>query len=156
MSDNKLQLANKIYRTLCSSLKNRGWRYEKKESDLVVIFDVRGEDIPMHFIVLVDAERKLIRLLSPFPFKMSEDKIMEGCVAACSANYGLVDGSFDYDINDGSVLFRMTVSYRGSDIGEDTFGYLIDCACSTVDTYNDKFLALNKGLINITDFLKNA
>ena len=46
--------------------------------------------------------------------------------------------SFDYNIRDGSITFRMTASYRESVIGEGLFNYMIDCAAATVDEFNDK------------------
>ena len=50
----------------------------------------------------------------------------------------------------------MTVSFKESVIGEGLFLYLIDCACAMVDKYNDLFLALEKGIMSIEDFLKKA
>lgn len=152
----ELALAQKVYETLCAALDARNWRYQKEEERLLVHFGVNGEDIPMNFILVVDAERQLVRLMSPLAFKMSEDKRVEGALATCAASYGLVDGSFDYDMSDGEIVFRMTASFRESEIGEGLFQYMISCSCATVDRYNDQFLALNKGMLSINDFIKNA
>ena len=146
----------KVYQTLCEAIENRGWRFEKDEEELLVHFGVNGEDIPMKFILVVDAERQLIRLMSPLPFKMSEGKRVEGAVAACAASYGMADGSFDYDMSDGTVVFRMTASFRESFIGEGLFQYLLSCSCAMVEKYNDQFLALDKGLMSIEDFVAKA
>ena len=154
MSDeNKIALAKQVYQTLCNAIESREWTYEKEEDDLVVFFGVSGDDIPMKFILIVDAVRQLIRLLSPLPFKMSESKRIDGSIAACAASFGLADGSFDYDLADGSIVFRMTASFRESIIGEGLLQYMISVSCSTVDKYNDKFLALDKGIISIADFI---
>lgn len=69
---------------------------------------VQGDDLPMQFILIVDGERQLIRLLSPMPYAMSEDKRIGGALATCAASYSMPDGSFDYDLSDGSIIFRMT------------------------------------------------
>ena len=152
----KMKLAKQVYNTICEALDNRDWHYGKEEDELLVHFGVNGEDIPMNFILVVDAERQLVRLMSPLAFKMSEDKRVEGALATCAASYGLVDGSFDYDMSDGEIVFRMTASFRESEIGEGLFQYMISCSCATVDRYNDQFLALNKGMLTINDFIKNA
>ena len=152
----ELARAQKVYETLCAALDARQWRYQKEEERLLVHFGVNGEDIPMNFILVVDAERQLVRLMSPLSFKMAEDKRVEGALATCAASYGLVDGSFDYDMSDGEIVFRMTASFRESEIGEGLFQYMISCSCATVDRYNDQFLALNKGMLSINDFIKNA
>ena len=85
--------ANEIYNGLCAALDARNWKYKKDEAALVVFFGVNGEDVPMQFIIKVDADRQLVRVMSPLPFKMSKEKRMEGAIATCVANYGMVDGA---------------------------------------------------------------
>jgi len=153
MDEKKMADALKVYQTLCEAIERREWKYEKEEEKLLVHFGVNGDDIPMQFILVVDAERQLIRVMSPLPFKISEEKRMEGAIATCAATYGMVDGNFDYDLSDGSIVFRMTASFRDSVIGDGLFQYLISCSCAMVDEYNEKFLALDKGLMNVTDFI---
>ena len=109
----------------------------------------------MQFILIVDAERQLIRVMSPLPFKMSESKRMEGAIATCAISFGMADGSFDYDFSDGTIVFRMTASFRESLIGEGLCQYLISCSWSMVDKYNNQFLALDKGIMSITFFIAN-
>jgi len=152
----KMELAKQVYKTLCEAIERREWNFGKDEEKLLVHFGVSGDDIPMQFILIVDAERQLIRLMSPMPFKMSEGKRMEGAIATCAASYGMADGSFDYDLSDGEIVFRMTASFRESLIGEGLLQYMISCSCAMVDKYNDQFLALDKGMISITDFIAKA
>lgn len=152
----KMELAKEVYAGLCAALDRREWRYEKEEDKLLVHFGVRGDDIPMNFIIIVDAERQLIRVMSPLPFKFGEEKRIDGAIATCAASYGLADGSFDYDITTGAVVFRMTATYRESKLGDGLFQYLISCSSAVVDEYNDKFLAVDKGIISIEDFIANS
>jgi len=150
---NKTELAKKVYATLCDAIDRREWKYEKEEDALVVHFGVGGDDIPMQFILVVDESRQLIRLMSPMPYEISEEKRMEGAIATCVASFGLADGSFDYDLSNGRIVFRMTASFRESVIGEGLFQYMISCSCAMVDQYNDQFLAIDKGLLTINDFI---
>ena len=157
MSDEKkMILARRTYEMLCDALDARSCNYSKEEEKLLAHFGVNGDDIPINFVIVVDAERQLVRVMSPLPFKMSEEKRMEGAIAACAASYGMADGSFDYDLSDGEVVFRMTASFRESLLGQGIFHYLIDCTCAMVDKYNDQFLAVDKGLMSINDFVKNS
>ncbi len=153
VDEKKMELAKQVYQTLCEAIERREWKFGKHEEKLLVHFGVNGDDIPMQFILIVDAERQLIRLMSPLPFKMSESKRMEGAIATCVASYGMADGSFDYDLSDGTIVFRMTASFRESLIGEGLFQYLISCSCAMVDKYNDQFLAIDKGIMSIADFI---
>lgn len=150
---NKGERAKEVYEALCASIENRGWHYSKEEALLLVHFGVSGEDIPMQFIIVVDENRQLVRLMSRLPFNMEEDKRIEGAIATCAATNKLANGCFDYDIQKGSITFRMTASYRESDISDGLFRYMINCSAQTVDEYNDKFFAISKGLLSISDFL---
>lgn len=152
----KMKLAKQVYQTLCDAIERRNWKFNKDEDELVVKFGVSGDDLPMDFLIVVDAERQLIRLLSPMPYKMSEGKRLEGAVATCVASYGMVDGNFDYDLSDGEIVFRMTASFRESIIGDGLFQYMISCSCAMVDKYNDQFLAIDKGVMSIDDFIKKS
>lgn len=145
--------ARTVFENLCASLDRRNWRYQRHDDDLVVTFGVSGEDIPMDFVLAVDAGRQLLRLFSRLPFTVPEDKRMDLAIATCVASNGLADGSFDYDIAKGTIVFRMTASFRESKIGDGLFEYLIGCSSFTVDLFNDRFLALCKGLISINDFI---
>lgn len=152
--DENITRAVEVYNKLCSALDARKWKYEKKEDDLVVLLSVNGEDIPMPFILRIDPMRSLIRFTSPLMFKMPEDKRIDGAIATCMASYGLADGSFDYDMSDGEIAFRMTATFRESDISEKMLQYMISCACHTVDRYNDKFLMLSLGKIGVDAFFE--
>lgn len=152
---NEMAIAKTVFEDLCSALDRRQWKYQKHEDDLVVTFGVAGDDLPMDFVLAVDAQRQLLRVFSKLPFTVPENKRMDLAIATCVASYGLADGSFDYDIATGNIVFRLTASFRESKIGDGLFEYLIGCSSTTVDAFNDKFFALCKGLISINDFIAN-
>ncbi len=152
--DKKLKNAQNVYKTLCAMLDEKELKYEKHEDDLVVTFILGGDDIPMQFVLNVDSDRQLIRLLSPIPVTFEGDKRIEGAIATCQANYRIADGSFDFDFKQGRILFRMTSSYIDSLISKDVFEYMVAVASYTVDEYNDKFFMLAKGQLPIEEFFK--
>lgn len=156
MADEKLERAQKVYETLCATLDKHEWHYQKNEERLSIECGAQGEDLPMEITIRVDAERQLIMLLSHLPFIISEDKRLDVAIATSIANNGLVDGSFDFDITDGHMFFRMTSSFIESEIGNELFTYMLMVSCHTIDEYNDKFLMLGKGMMSIQDFISNT
>ena len=148
-----LQKAKSVYYSLIDMLDTRNWKYERHDDDLVIRSGIKGEDLPIEFIVYVKPKNQVVQFISSLPFNIPEDKRVEAAIAVCVANYGLVDGSFDYDVNDGEIRYRLTSSYRDSYLGADLFEYMIMCAASTVDDYNDRFFMLSKGMISIEDFM---
>ena len=149
-----MQKAKQVYDTMINMLDNRGWHYEEIEDELLIKSGVKGEDLPIEFIVMVKPKQQVVQFLSRLPFTMPEDKRIDGALAVCVANYRLVDGCFDYNLASGDILFRLTSSYRESTLGEDLFEYMILCAASTVDNYNDKFFMIAKGMMTIQQFIE--
>ncbi|MGN0114783.1 MAG: hypothetical protein ACI396_05610, partial [Acutalibacteraceae bacterium] len=135
MADEKLARAQKVFNTMCETFSSNEWFYTKDEGSLSIEFKVKGDDLPMEFNVKIDAKRQLIMLLSQLPFTVPEDKRLDVAIAVSVVNNKLADGSFDYDIATGTLLFRMTSSFMESDIGNDLFMYLMICSSNTIDDY---------------------
>lgn len=152
MADLKnLKQAKQAYNTLCSMLDNRQWKYSKNEEDLSIECRVQGDDIPMNIFFQIDTDHSLIILYSHLDVEVPKEKLVETAVAVNIINSVLVDGSFDYNILKGNILFRLTSSYKSSLISEKAFEYILDVSCSTVDQYNDKLDALIKGEYSLSD-----
>lgn len=154
MADEKqMKSARVMYDTLVKMLDENEWKYEKNEEKLVVHFLVQGEDIPMDFVLAIDPDRYLIRILSRLPFKFGEEERVAGAIVTGQINYKLAIGSFEYDFSDGEVTFKVTSSYRDSLISKELFNYLIQLSCYTVDKYNDQLLLVAKGMLSVDDFI---
>lgn len=155
MSEEKeLKQARAVYKALCEMLDEHDWHYERNDEGLSISCGAQGDDLPMDINIEVDRERKLVILLSKMPFTVPEKRRMHLAVAVSQANNGMVDGSFDYDCLGGSIIFRLTTSYRESLIGKELLAYMLMCACSTIDHYNDKFFAVAKNEMSVEEILK--
>ena len=151
-----MRKAKEVFDTLIRMLDNRGWHYEKDEDRLLIASGVRSEDLPIQFIVVVNPQQQVVQFLSRLPFKVAEDKRIDAAIAACVVNYRLCDGSFDYDIEDGSITFRLTSSYRESTLGEDLFEYMIMVSAKTVDRFNDNFYRLSEGMMTLQQLIEEV
>lgn len=151
--EEKMQHAKRTFETLCQTLDSHEWHYKKDEEALRIECGAQGDDLPIEIIIDVDADRQLIVLLSPIPVLFSEEKRLDAAIATSVVNNHLVDGSFDFNVMDGHMFFRMTTSFLESDLSNDLFTYMLMCSCSTVDEYNDKFLMLQLGNLSVKDFI---
>ena len=150
----KNKSAKQMFDCICRYFDGIDWKYQKDDEKKIVKFGVNGNDFEMNFLWLVDEERQLIRIISTLPFKMSEEKRVEGAVLTSYINYKTVNGSFDFDITDGTIMFRMAQSFWGSILGDDVFGYLNHCSIQTVEEYNDMLFMLSKGMMSVEDCIK--
>ena len=113
-----------------------------------------GNDIPMTLHIILRTDRQLATVFSPMPFTFPLDRISEGAEAVTAANYGLIDGSFDLDMETGEIRFRLTSSYLGSVLSEELFSYLMFVSAETIDRYNDRFFLLSSGQLPLADFVR--
>lgn len=153
-NEKELKQAKSLFDSICKMMDKNELHYKKDEEKLIISCMIHGDDIPMDIIFAVRPEAQVVSLLSPMPFKMPEDKRVEGAVATSIANYGLVNGTFDYDINDGEIRFRMVSAFRESILSEELFEYMLIVSVHTIDDYNDRFLMLAKGMWTIEQFIE--
>ena len=154
MAEVNMQKAKEIFDALVDMLDTRDWKYDKFEEDLVIKSGIKGDDLPIEFIVVVKPKNQVVQLLSRLPFQIPEEKRVDAAIAICVANNGLVDGSFDYDIAEGNITFRLTTSYRESTLGADLFEYMILVSAGTIDDYNDKFFMIAKDMMSVQQFIE--
>ena len=150
-----IEHARKQFNTLIDMMNSNELKFTKHEDDLSISSGFITEDLPVEYFIRIDAEIEMAVFISKLPFTMPEEKRVDGAIAVCVANNGIVNGNFDYDINDGEIVFRLTTSFKsGSVLSEDLFEYMIMASASMVDRYNDKFFMLAKGMMNIQQFIE--
>ena len=145
--------AKEAFKAVCNMLDSANLKYDTDVSELKIICGIQGDDFPVRMQIMIDEDHTLVALYSQMPFDVPEDKRIEFALAISKVNNSLADGSFDYDMRDGSILFRLTLSYCDSVIGSEAFFYQLLVSFKTIDQYNDKFFMLSKGAISIEDFL---
>lgn len=155
VTEKELALAKDVFQRICNMLDAKNWHYDKEEEMNAIHFAVTGEILPMQVIVFVDAERQLVRVMSPLECKFPENRRLDGALAICHVNYLLADGNFDYDYTDGTVMFKCTTSFLDSLISVEALEYMVNLVLCTVDSYNGRLMSLAKGEITIDKFKSN-
>ena len=151
---NNLELTKRLYATLCAALDERRWKYRSNDEEMSIEYIVNGDDIPMRFIARFDAEHTLVRIFSPLPLSVREDKRLEMAVAVSMINNLLVVGCFDLDMEDGELRFRISNSFCDSAVSADAFLYLLQMGIDIVEHYNDKLFMLATGVISLEKFVE--
>lgn len=153
--ERKQKLAQNVYSNICSMFEDMNFNHERDDENLVIRSTVHGDDIPMDIVIIVNQDSQTVSFFSPMPFKVPDDKISEMAIAIAIANNGLRNGSFDFDISDGKILFRMTACYIDSILGKELYRMMLIVSSNTIDRYNDKFLMLSKGMISLEQFAES-
>ena len=153
---NEKENAVKIYNDLVAMLNEMDWSFEKFDEALVIKSGVQGDDLPIEFVIKVDPDKELVRFLSKLPFEVPEDKRVDIAIAACVANFYMISGNFDFNVENGETYFRMTQSFRGgASLTKELFEYVIFVSAQTIDDYNDKFFMICKNMLSLQQFIED-
>lgn len=159
VNERKLNEAKVVYSTLCSTLDNMKWNYNREEDKLIVRTSAVGDDLSMKLYIKVDADRSVMYLKSGMPFSVPKEKIDDMMQAVIVANWAMLNGSFEMDRSDGYTAFKVVIPFMESLISEKVCKYMIDMSCRMIDIFNDKFLAVVENrmtLAEFEEFAKNA
>lgn len=142
-----------VYEVFKAYLDKRKFTYTPKDDEMVIILTVHGEDLPQPTIIRVLDDRKVVQVLSPIPSKIPEDKRADAAIAVAVANYGLINGSFDLDMSDGEIRYRVAQGFMDCDFPMELANYIMQIVFFTTDKYNDRFFMLGKGMLSLADFI---
>lgn len=134
-----------VYKTLIDHLTRKDLNFKRDDEKLTIEMIMRGDDLPMEVRFQVIDERKVMRLLSILPFRVSDSKRVEIANVICKINDQLLNGCFDYNEEHGLIIFRLTQIFIGSLIGEETIQYMIGLSLNSIEEYNDKFFMFSQG-----------
>ncbi len=147
--------ATATYEKVCKAIDNIGLPYNKFDNELALASSVYGEDMLIDFIIAVDDETQLVKVLSRLPFTVDEEKRFDMAIAICAVNNRLSDGCFDYDIASGDIIFRLTSSFKDSRLDLNVFDYMFYMSIRTVDHYNIKLYNFSEGNIDLAEFIRD-
>ena len=148
--------AKALYKTLCQTLDNMKWTYNKEEEKFIIRTSAVGDDLSMKLMIKIDADRQVMYLKSPMPFAIPESARDRIGKAVLIANYSMLNGSFEFDFSDGYLAFKMVIPYMESIISEAVCKYMIVLSCSMTDKFNDKFQAVSEGRMTLDELQKFA
>jgi hypothetical protein len=155
-TEKQKKAAAQVFDTVIRHLDGNGLKYEVREAqgdDLMIHLTMRGDDLPISLYIIVDADRELLMIKSPEFSNFGEEQISDAAKAVCAINYAIADGSYALDVEDGSIMWTITATFRGSLLGDEAIHYLIGVSVTTLDRFNDMFLMLKMGALDLDTFL---
>lgn len=154
MSEWNSSLEAKVtYDTICQALDAHELKYSKDEEDLTVFCSAKGEDFPMDVVIRVNERNDTVSMHSRLPIVFDEDKRLDAAIIVSVINNKLMCGSFDLNIKEGKIYFRLTNGYVGSRLDPEVFSFMLACSFHTIDEYNDKLFMFGKGMISVEQLI---
>lgn len=152
MSEQSMEMAKVLYESVCSTLDGMDIKYNRVEEDLVILLGHQGEDMKHELLIAVSPDNEAIRIIERLPFSINPEKATDIAVSTCYVNDTLLTGKFTYDMKE-RISFELAHIYTGSLVGEETIKRMIMAVVVTVERYDDKFMAVNKGYLKPEDIV---
>ncbi len=146
--------AKMIFDTVCEALTDKEVMFMKLEEENAVTFGFAGDNVPVDIALFANAHTDVLTLVSRLKFTVCEEKRIDFAVAVADLNYKMVIGSFDFNFKDGYISFRITNSYRGTNISKEVVHVMVGNAYNTVDKIAPLLSQLNNGEIQLDQLLK--
>lgn len=156
MEDNKLQYAKAIYNRLLEALDDMELKYNSYENKKTITCNFESYDLPISICFVVEPDLEIVNAFSRLPFVVPKQRrdIMSEVVNKVNL-FLLNQGNVVYDYDEGILVFKQSVCYKGSLIGKDLFTKMLASLYSIVDLLNDKLsLFANKNDMTVDEFMQ--
>jgi hypothetical protein len=128
----------KIFNSVADFLTDDGWKYTilEDDSDLLALnLSFKGHHGSWQCFAIVDEDKHWLRFYSILPIHVPDDKRLAMAEFITRANYGLMLGNFEMDLNDGEVRFKTSVDAEGGSMGPRMIDNLMRSNLITMDRY---------------------
>lgn len=149
-----VKMGNTVYESICKMLDDNELHYTTNDDRLTVSCNIRGDDLPIETLFVVKPQAQIVQMFSPLPLTVPVEYRADTALAVLAVNNILLNGSFDFDYDNGRIIFRICQSYMESILGKEVFKYMLNVTVALTDEYNDRFFMLAKGMMTLDQFLE--
>lgn len=96
---------------------------------------VAGDNGSYRMVIVVDAERSVVRFLTFVEGKVPEHRRRDVMEFLTRANYGLLLGNFEIDLSDGEVRFKVAREAESSELTHEQFQNDLYLSVALMDRY---------------------
>jgi len=137
-----------IFTNLRRFLDDDDWRYRVVEDNAIIKFSVQGESADFECFADVKEERNICLLYIIAPNRVPQHRRLAAAEFLVRANYGLILGCFELDMEDGELRYRCGVDVEDSELSLAMAKNMIYTAISTMDRYYQGLMAVAYGDID--------
>ena len=153
MEDIKIKAAEELYALICDTVKQRNFEHKQNPSEKSVELVVNIDDRTIRPEIYVDPENELVGFFYYVNCGFGITKCLDGAVAAGTVTAKLQYGSFDFDYSNNAVIFRLEIPYTLSQISSETINLMLDYTITAINSYEQDFIDLSHGKIDLDVFL---
>jgi hypothetical protein len=124
-----------LFDTVKKFFEQDGYEFRQLPSHQAIEMGVAGDHGSFRLVCVVDPDRTILRFLTFVEGKVPDARRKDVTEYLTRANYGLLLGNFEFDLNDGEVRFKCSIDVEGGEITHTQYQNLLYVSVSMVDRY---------------------
>lgn len=133
--NSRRRLTAPLIERIRADLSEFGLSFEEGPDPSIIRFDAGGEGASWSCFVWVREAESQVIVHSVMPWAVPEAARVPVALYLTRANYGLLIGNFELDLNDGELRFKTSVDYSGSEGNPEMVRRLIATNLRAVERY---------------------
>jgi hypothetical protein len=142
-----------IISTFCKFLDEDDWRYQVIEDKEIIRFSIQSETTDFDCVVDIEQERNLFVVYLIAPNRVPASKRTTIAEFMVRANYGLVLGCFEMDMDDGEIRFRVGMRMEDSELTPAMCKAIIYTSLATLSRFYGGLMAVIFGDMTPTEVI---
>jgi hypothetical protein len=143
-----------IFQAFCRFLDEDDWRYRALEEKTIIKFGIQGETADFDCFVDIKLDRHLCILYVIAPNRVPSAKRTQVAEFLTRANYGLILGCFELDMEDGEVRYRTSVQVEDSEMSQAMIKTMIYASIATMEGYYRGLMSIIYGDTTVMEAIK--
>nr|BAL52684.1 hypothetical conserved protein [uncultured prokaryote] len=135
----------KLYQAVVSFFTEDGWHFLEREEDSTVLMTVKGSVTEFQCRAIALEDRQQFIFYSVCPIKVPEERRAAALELIARINYRLVIGSFQINLDDGTVLFVTSIDVENDSLTPALIRNLVGANLATMDKLLPCILSLSFG-----------
>lgn len=132
-----MQRIDENYRKIIEYVDSQKWRYKEKEDSHIVELGMNVKGKLQNCRVIIQAKEDAIFCVAVPPLKASADNRDNVVEFITRANYGLLNGCFEFDYSDGEVRYRSFLPTEAGPPAVEDVERIVDVTYFMVQLYGD-------------------
>lgn len=138
-------MAGPVYNAIVEFFEKDDWKYEVAQADKLLRVTANGKNGQFHSFAQVYEDRHQFIFYTAMPSKATPERMQAVMEYITRANYGMVIGNFELDLNDGEVRYKTSIDVEGDRLVFALVRHLVYGNLLTADRYFPGLMAVMFG-----------
>ncbi len=136
----------RMFETVCAAIAEDGLRFERNDAKRVVEFKLAATPFPVAYRIAVRSANRTVSFFSELPFRVPKERAEWFAMRLSKLVFeNLYVGTFDFNPENGLIVFRAEIMYQESLISKQTIQLMKNIVYDTVTKHTEAIFRYSRG-----------